>query len=145
MYNTELATLNEDNWESALIEWGMKKSPATRALSMARLLAKIVIPAQQPLLEAIIRQYQQPDPQRRQQLFNDAEQLGFDTAVGALALCQFFAEGSLTPDDLTPVYPPKDLSTKMLHSVAIMIMSELAEDPAEGCLQLITRCSALEG
>ena len=144
MHNTELETINEDNWESALIEWEKKKSPDSRALCLARVLAKIADPVQQPLLEAIIRQYQQPDPQRRRKIFDDAEQVGFDTAVGALALSQFFAEGSLSPDDLTPIYPPNDLSTKMLHSVAVIIISELAENPAEGCVQLITRCHALE-
>lgn len=139
---SELA--NHENWESALIEWEKKYTPDSLALVLARVLPDITEPAHQPLLEAIIQQYQRPDPQRRREIFDKAEQVGFDTAVGALALSQFFATGSLSPDDLPPIYPPADLSPKMLHSVAIMIMSKLAEQPAEGCSQLIARCQTLE-
>ncbi|EMF07043.1 DUF6931 family protein [Serratia marcescens] len=132
-------------WEHTLRQWSQTFYPQALGIRLTLLLRDVMPAATHPLLEAIEQQYRQPDDQRRWQIFEQAQTLGFSSPVGALALSQFWSHGSMSPDELPPVYPEPQLSEQMLHCVLVMTAAQLAETPADGVHQLMARSAMLEG
>ncbi|MGN7915237.1 DUF6931 family protein [Enterobacter sp. 22466] len=131
-------------WEESLRQWAQGFSSHTLGITLTALMRSVMPDREKPLLEVIAQQYQQPEEQRRWQIFAQAEMLGFSTPVGALALSQFLSRGSMAPDGLAPVYPEPQLSAQMLHCALVMLVTQLAESPVDGVRLLIERSAALE-
>ena len=134
----------DDLWEETLKEWAQDFSPSELGIRLTALLRDVTPDILHPLLEAIAKQYRQPEDERRWQIFEQAKLLDFSSPVGALVLSQFWSHGSMSPEGLPPVYPEQQLSVQMLHCALVTLAAQLAENPADGLRQLIARSTTVE-
>ncbi|CNK96827.1 Uncharacterised protein [Yersinia enterocolitica] len=139
-----LTSSDSSPWEETLRQWAQGFSPLALGIKLTTLLQDVTPASEKPLLEAIAQQYHQPADQCRWQIFAQAEALGFSTPIGALALSQFLSHGSMSPDELPPVYPDPQLTSQMLYCALVLFVTQLAESPVEGVRLLIDRSTALE-
>ena len=66
----------------------------------------------------------------RHELFQLADEIGFEDPISCLVLSIFWSEGSMTSPDLEAVYPPEHMAPVMLANVLSMIFYFFVEDPA---------------
>ncbi|NIF32448.1 hypothetical protein F3J29_09885 [Enterobacter sp. Cy-643] len=133
-----------EEWQNSLLELAQNFAPLTQAPKLIALLRQVTQPDLHALLDDIALQYREPSNERRWPLFERASAAGFSTLPGALALSQFWATGSMSPDGLEPVYPDPQMSPQILHSLLVILAIQLAENPAEGASQLIELCTKEE-
>lgn len=144
MTTSPLNIFDDCQWEAHLRQWAQMLSPGALGLKLAIMLRDLTPPNGQPLLDLMIQQYHQPDDARRRQIFELAKTYGFCTPVGTLALAQFWSAGSMSQDGLPPVYPEPHLSPQMLYCTLVMLVSQLADNPADGVRQLFKNSATLE-
>ena len=65
----------------------------------------------------------------RHQLFEQAQNIGFDNPIAGLVLSIFLSEGSVTPPDIDAVYPPPWQALLALANVMCLILHFYAEKP----------------
>lgn len=148
MLNNEVFFQKKKNvvdWEEMLKEWSQAFSIQNLGIRLANVLLNFTPNEQKQLLKNIEQAFRDPDDDLRWCIFEEAQKVGFDTAVGALALSLFWSYGSMSPTTLDPVYPDLRLSPLMLQCVLVIVAAQLAEDPADGAVRLISLCSDLEG
>ncbi|TDS97685.1 hypothetical protein EDF78_10160 [Rahnella sp. BIGb0236] len=106
--------------------------------------------AEQPVQQCAseIRQWlAEHDDARRFRIFQQAEQLGFDTPVGALGLAVFWMDGSMTPAEFDAVYPEAHLSRLMLLCALKLLSVGIAAEnaPLTGAQTLLAQWHAVQG
>ncbi|RDA61907.1 hypothetical protein DVH07_18330 [Hafnia paralvei] len=136
MKNTySVDNLYEDERLHQLIKNKQKKE---LGIQLAYLLKEMQPEKYHGLLLDITHGYQNPEDEIRWKIFNKASELGFGSPTGALALSLFWSVGSMSPIGLEPVYPPSELSTKMLHCVVMMCCNLLSDNPQIGIEKFIS-------
>lgn len=133
-----LASVAADSVQEKLLAWTLQKALA-RPESQE--------PAMQQCASEIHQWLANPDDDRRFRIFQQAEQLGFDTPVGALGLSLFWMQGSMTPAEFDAVYPEPHLSRLMLHcALKLLSVAIAAEDPPlKGAQTLLSEWHAAGG
>ncbi len=132
--------LEEGRWEEALKCWAHSLPVNRLGSQLVALLRETVPTSLHPLLSEMNQQFSQYDNARRWRIFEQAQSQDLSSPTGALALSLFWANGSMSPDDLPPVYPEPQLSSQMLECALVMLAVELGEPPVEGARHLIQRC-----
>lgn len=128
--------LKKGNWEAALSSWVKTVPSVSLASRLTDLLIKVTPESQHYFLENLIQNYHQQDEEQRWKIYEQAQDIGFDTPSGALGLSLFWSYGSLTPAGLQPIYPAPQLSLQMLHTAMIMYAVQFADSPIDGVSQL---------
>lgn len=128
--------LEKGDWEAALLRWVKTVPPVSLATRLTALLIKVTPDSQHHFLENIIQNYHQQDEEQRWKIYEQAQEIGFDTPTGALGLSLFWSYGSLSPSGLQPVYPAPHLSLQMLHTAMIMYAVKFADSPVDGVSKL---------
>jgi hypothetical protein len=135
----------ELQWEEAILKWARNIPLPQLGKRLAEIMCRVTVDSEKPLLEAILTQYGQPDSSNRWSIFEQAQAIGFDTPVGALALAQFWSTGSMAPDELSPVYPEPHLCLQVIHCAMVLTACRLAENPSEGVQRMIDLYYQMEG
>ncbi|ELI7922708.1 DUF6931 family protein [Yersinia enterocolitica] len=127
------ALLEAKNWEDALA-YLVSNHPTDQLMTwiLARLVTDTVALSQQEkrCSQEIIEWLKNHDDTCRWRIFNQADELGFDSPIGALGLALFWSKGSMTPAEFEAVYPEKHLTPLMLHCVLMLMSVRLAGEQA---------------
>lgn len=129
-------------WEEALLHWSQQIDFKTTVTQLTCVLRQITGVEVAPLLDDIARYDHQPEETLRWRIFEQGKTLGFNSAVGALALALFWSQGSMSPPEFEPVYPDPQLSQKILNCALVMSACQLADSPVEGVRQLFSRMTS---
>ncbi|MBU5388690.1 DUF6931 family protein [Citrobacter cronae] len=147
MINLQSSTVSEINgneWEYILIEWSRHLPLKNQGARLSAFLKEVMPSELHPLLADISQCYLYPEDTLRWKIFNEAQQIGFSTPVGTLALACFWLNGSMSPIGLEPIYPAPHLSHLMIQCVLIMCANLLADIPTEGVHKLLSRQSMIQ-
>ncbi len=127
------ALLCTNNWEDALA-YLVSNHPTDQLMTwiLAQLMADTVALSQQEkrCAQEILEWLKNHDDDCRWRIFNQADELGFDSPMGALGLALFWSKGSMTPTEFEAVYPEKHLARVMLHCVLMLMSVRLAGEQA---------------
>ncbi|EEJ9029331.1 hypothetical protein TL99_004591 [Salmonella enterica subsp. enterica] len=127
-----------NEWEIILIEWSRHLPLKNQGVRLSAFLKEAMPSELHPLLADISQCCLYPEDALRWKIFNEAEQIGFSTPVGTLALACFWLNGSMSPIGLEPIYPASHLSHHMIQCVLIMCANLLADIPMEGVHKLLS-------
>ncbi|MGB7801761.1 DUF6931 family protein [Buttiauxella sp.] len=142
--------MNADQWEDALASL-VADCPQEKMMAWAlqQALSRMASPEQavQQCASDIRQWLAKPDDDQRFRIFQQAEQIGFDTPVGALGLALFWMQGSMTPAEFDAVYPEPHLSRLMiLCALKLLSVGIAAEDaPLKGAQLLLAEWHAAQG
>ncbi|MFA3763169.1 hypothetical protein [Yersinia sp. 2466 StPb PI] len=145
------ALLGTNNWEDALA-YLVSNHPTDKLMTwiLAQLMVDTASLSQQEkrCAQEILEWLKNRDDACRWCIFNQADELGFDSLMGMLGLALFWSKGSMTPAEFEAVYPEKHLAPVMLHCVLMLISIRLAGEqaPIRGAQTLVAQWySALGG
>lgn len=147
MRNVQSSTdieIKGNEWEICLIEWSRHLPLKNQGVRISEFLKEFMPSELHPILADISQCYLYPEDELRWKIFNEAQQIGFSTPVGALALACFWLNGSMSPIGLEPIYPDTHLSHHMIHCVLVMCANLLAEIPTDGVHHLLSHHSMIE-
>lgn len=130
-----------NNWEDALA-YLVSNHPKDKLMKwiLAQLMSDTVLSQQEKCCaQEILEWLKNNDDDCRWRIFNQADELGFDSTIGALGLALFWSKGSMTPAEFEAVYPEQHLSQVMLHCVLILMSIKLAgeQTPIVGARTLV--------
>jgi len=143
-YENVLTLLAAQQWEDALA-YMINESPAEKLMGWILQRSPANTPEMQQCAQEIGLWLKDHDETRRWHIFQQAEQLGFDTPLGALGLSLFWMQGSMTPTEFEAVYPEAHLSPLMLHCALKLLSMALAvnEPPMTGAQTLTSEWNSI--
>lgn len=125
-WENEIKSLDEKSELSHLIVW----------------IASILVPSASPeistLLKRINKYFDTPSPDLRWEVFRRAENIGFTTPSGLLGLALFLVEGSMSPEEYEPVYPPEGVVEKIINCILELLALSKYECHSTGAEMLFT-------
>lgn len=147
-YENALNLMVSGQWEDALASLVLDKTPEKVLGWVVQQVTQL--PLNPPALQCVadINQWLKThDEGLRRDIFLQAENLGFDTPVGAAGLALFWMQGSMTPDEFEAVYPEAHLAPLMLHCALKQLSVLLAADnaPLIGAQHLLAQWHAVQG
>ncbi|MFQ6247193.1 DUF6931 family protein [Yersinia enterocolitica] len=111
----ELKSFVEDSKLSDLITW----------------LVSVLIPSASSesliLLINIKKYLETPSSTLRWDIYKSSENIGFTTPTGLLGLALFLMDGSMSPEEYEPVYPPEGVVEQIIHCILVLLAVSTSE------------------
>ena len=127
---------DSSNWESEIESW-VKRSNLSKMIAW---LGSILMPPDSTesstLLKNIQTYLESPSSSLRWDIFKKSEVIGFSTTPGLLGLALFLMDGSMSPDEYEPVYPPEGVVEQIIGCILMLLAVSNNQAPSKGAEKL---------
>lgn len=129
---------DHSNWEDEIKSLAEKSELLHLIAWIASILEPSAPTETSMLLKSINKYLDVPSPDLRWDVFMRAENIGFTTPSGLLGLALFLIEGSMSPEEYEPVYPPEGVVEKIINCIIELLAVLKYECPSTGADALFT-------